>query len=163
MSNEEIITGSKLIAEYLGFTYIPFSADLKEKGLKAGWYKTVDATPKMEEVTQTSFVVGKEDETEVKRITININNLRYNQKSGYKLVGDKYYKYICRNHGELRYWNSLDALIPAVKKIEKETENRFYLYNNGCKLNIVEKYSSFDLPNWSNNVFKVTVEYLKRK
>jgi len=168
MESKEIIEGSKRIAEYLGFVYIPFSADLKE--LKPGWYKVADATPKMEETTQTSYTVGKEEETEIKRIVIDINKLKYNQKSGYKLVGDKYYKYICRNHGELRYWNSLDALIPVIKKIEEEYNINFYLFGNGCgtgygsfDTSMRDDFSSYDLPNWSNNVFKVIVEYLKTR
>jgi hypothetical protein len=168
MSKEEIISGSKLIAKYLGFVYIPFSADLKN--LKPGWYKVVDATPKMEEVTQTSFTSGKEEETEIKRITIDVNKLRYNTKSGYKLVEGNYYKFICRNHGDLRFWNSLDALIPIIQKIEKEDGAVFELRSNGCiilkwglKLKTLDNGRSYDLPTWSNNVFKVIVEYLKTK
>ena len=45
MTKEEIINGSKRIAEYIGLSYIPFSADLKDKGMKAGWYKTISAEP----------------------------------------------------------------------------------------------------------------------
>lgn len=165
MSSEEIINGSKLIAEYLGFVYIPFSADLKERGLKPGWYKTVDATPKMEEVRQTSSILGKE---EVKTITININNLRYNKKNGYKLVGDKYYRYICRNHGELRFWNKLDSLIPVIQRIKKELNVEIWINANGAehtdfadknyKTKICQSYdSSLRL---SNNVFIVVIETL---
>ena len=92
MTQEEIINGSKLIAEYLDWIYIPFSADLKHK--KAGWYETVSAEPNIQEVTQTSYKVGEEDKAEVKKINININLLRYHNKNGWTLVDDNYYKFI---------------------------------------------------------------------
>ena len=67
MTQEEIINGSKLIAEYMNLVYLPFSAELKEKGMKAGWYETVSAEPNIQEVTQTSYKVGEEDKAEVKK------------------------------------------------------------------------------------------------
>ena len=168
MTQEEIINGSKLIAEYLGWVYLPFSAELKEKGMKAGWYETVSAEPNIQEVTQTSYKVGEEDKAEVKKINININLLRYHNKNGWTLVDDNYYKFICRKHSELRFWNSLDALIPVIQKIEKEDKAVFELRQNGCtilKWNLKLKggNGSFDLPNWSNNVFRVIVKYLETK
>ena len=168
MTQEEIINGSKLIAEYMNLVYLPFSAELKEKGMKAGWYETVSAEPNIQEVTQTSYKVGEEDKAEVKKINININLLRYHNKNGWTLVDDNYYKFICRKHSELRFWNSLDALIPVIQKIEKEDKAVFELRQNGCtilKWNLKLKggNSSFDLPNWSNNTFKVIVKYLETK
>lgn len=162
MESKDIIDGSKLIAEYMGLVYLPFSAELKEKGMKAGYYETVSAEPNIQEVTQTSYRVGEEDKVEVKKINININLLRYHNKNGWKLFEGRYYKYVCRHHGGLRYFNSLDSLVPVIQKIEKETENRFYLYDNGCKLNLIEKYSSFDLPNWNQNVFAVVSSFLRK-
>lgn len=166
MTQEEIINGSKLIAEYLNWVYIPFSAELKEKGMKAGWYETVSAEPNIQEVTQTSYKVGEEDKAEVKKINININLLRYHNKNGWTLVDDNYYKFICRKHSDLRFWNSLDALIPVIQKIEKEGNTVFELRQNGCTvlkwaLRLKGGNNSFDLPNWSNNVFKVIVKYLE--
>jgi len=165
MTKEEIINGSKRIAEYMGLCYLPFSVELKEKGMKAGYYKTISAEPNIQEVTQTSYKVGEEDKTCVKKINININLLRYHNKNGWKLFEGKYYKYVCRNHGELRYWNSLDSLIPVIKKIEEGKDLHFELLYNGCIL--YQKYDnpieSYDLPNWSNNVFKVVVEFLNSK
>ena len=170
MTQEEIINGSKLIAEYMNLVYLPFSAELKEKGMKAGWYETVSAEPNIQEVTQTSYKVGEEDKAEVKKINININLLRYHNKNGWTLVDDNYYKFICRKHSELRFWNSLDALVPVIQKIEKKSEATVCLYNNGCKIgwgiyldDLIEEVSSFDLPNWSNNTFKVIVKYLETK
>jgi hypothetical protein len=131
MTQEEIINGSKLIAEFLGWQYIPFSADLKHK---AGWWSKV---PKTEEDRFFSKINGNDG-------------------------------FICRNHKELRFWNSLDALIPVIQKIEKEGGVSCYLHDNGCTggygltlEHLVYKISSFDLPNWSNNVFKVIVKYLE--
>ena len=170
MTQKEIINGSKLIAEFLNWVYVPFSAELKEKGMKAGWYETVSAEPNIQEVTQTSYKVGEEDKAEVKKINININLLRYHNKNGWTLIDDNYYKFICRKHSDLRFWNSLDVLIPVIQKIEKESEATVCLYNNGCIIgwgiyldDLIEEIRSFDLPNWSNNVFKVIVKYLETK
>lgn len=166
MTQEEIINGSKLIAEYLNWVYLPFSAELKEKGMKAGWYETVSAEPNIQEVTQTSYKVGEEDKAEVKKINININLLRYHNKNGWTLVDDNYYKFICRKHSELRFWNSLDSLVPTIQKIEKEKVN-VRLNNNGCHLYCRESENSFESYDenlsWSNNVFKVIVKYLETK
>ncbi len=154
MESKDIINGSKLIAEYLGWVYIPFSADLKHK---AGWWSKV---PKTEEDVFFSKVNGNDG-------------------------------FVCRNHSDLRFWNSLDALVPVIQKIEKEkttSDERFkvikkdsnevidgflnysiQLYNNGasCEAELlgghsVEICSSFDLPNWSNNVFTVVLSFLRK-
>ena len=168
MTQEEIINGSKLIAEYMNLVYLPFSAELKEKGMKAGWYETVSAEPNIQEVTQTSYKVGEEDKAEVKKINININLLRYHNKNGWTLVDDNYYKFICRKHSELRFWNSLDALVPVIQKIEKDYNVVIWITYNGAehtdfadkkwKTKICQSYDK-DLQ-LSNNVFKVVVETL---
>lgn len=171
MENKEIISGSKLIAEYMGLCYLPFSAEserhalLKEKGMKAGYYKTVSAEPNIQEVTQTSYRVGEEDKACVKKINININLLRYHNKNGWKLFEGRYYKYVCRHHGDLRYWNSLNDLVPVIQKIEKEFGVTFKLYNGGAEVgNSYGTYDEqFDLPNWSNNVFSTVVNFLREK
>ena len=137
MTQEEIINGSKLIAEYLNWVYIPFEPNL---GNKLGWFAPAP-----------------------KGLTI------ISPKQGYPYYIDGvHYKWVCRNHGELRFWNSLDALVPVIQKIEKEDKAVFELRQNGCtilKWNLKLKggNSSFDLPNWSNNTFKVIVKYLETK
>ena len=147
METKEIIEGSKLIAKYMNLTYLPFSAELKEKGMKAGWYKTASAEP--------VYSSGE--------LKINMTPLRYHSKNGWKLFDGRYYTYICRNHGELKFWNSLDALVPVIKKIEQEG-GIINLHSNGCTLLKGDfEGKSFDLLNWSNNVFKVIVEYLKTR
>jgi len=170
MESKDIISGSKLIAEYMNLVYLPFSAELKGKGMKAGYYQTVSGEPDIQEVTQTSYKVGEEDKAEVKKINININLLRYHNKNGWKLFEGSYYKYVCRTHGDLRYWNSLDELVPVIQKIEKEFRCNFYLYNNGCTCgygiyveNLIDEISSFDLSNWNQNVFSVVVNFLQAK
>ena len=47
MTQEEIINGSKLIAEYLGWQYIPFSADLQGHK-KAGWHQVKSDKPNIQ-------------------------------------------------------------------------------------------------------------------
>jgi len=168
MTQAEIINGSKLIAEYMNLVYLPFSAELKEKGMKAGWYETVSAEPNIQEVTQTSYKVGEEDKAEVKKINININLLRYHNKNGWKLFESMYYRYVCRYHRDLRYWNSLDALIPVIQKIKKDFNVEIWIHPDGAE------HTDFADKNWktkicqsydknlqlSNNVFIVVIETL---
>lgn len=164
MESKDIINGSKLIAEYMGLVYLPFSAELKEKRMKAGYYETVSAEPKIEKTKVTTLENGvkvKEEE-----LNININLLRYHNKNGWKLFEGSYYRYVCRHHGDLRYWNNLDSLVPVIQKIEKENKGvKFHLNNNGCEVKIGKcwEYSSFSLPNWSNNVFAVVISFLSAK
>ena len=120
------------------------------------------------EIEIIEIEVGEENKAEVKKINININLLRYHNKNGWTLVDDNYYKFICRKHSDLRFWNSLDALVPVIQKIEKEDNAVFELRQNGCTvlkwaLRLKGGNGSFDLPNWSNNVFKVIVKYLETK
>ena len=66
------------------------------------------------------------------------------------------------------YYSSLDLLAPVIQKIEKEDNAVFELRQNGCtilkwNLRIKGGNGSFDLPNWSNNVFRVIVKYLETK
>lgn len=164
MTKEDIINGSKLIAEFLGWKYIP-SNNLQVHS-RAGWYETIDAKPNLKEVTQTSYKHGEEDKAIVKTITMDVNRFKYNQKSGWSLVGGRYYKYVCRKHSELRFWNSLDALVPVIQKIEKEKVN-IRLNNNGCHFYCRESENSFESYDenlsWSNNVFIVVVKYLENE
>ena len=135
MTQKDIVDGSKIIANYLGWQYIPF--DNLQGYSKAGWWQI----PFLDEKGKLFDYVS----TEVK-----------NHRSK---IGGRYY--VCRNHGELRFWNSLDALAPVIQQIEKENMNiKFHLNNNGCEIKIDKSWAhnSFSLPNWSNNVFKVVVE-----
>jgi hypothetical protein len=133
MTQEEIINGSKLIAEYLNWIYIPFEPNL---GNKLGWFAPAP-----------------------KGLTI------IYPKQGYPyFIDGVHYKWVCRNHKDLRFWNSLDALVPVIQKIEREKVN-VRLNNNGCHFYYRESensFESYDLPNWSNNIFKVIVKYLER-
>ena len=162
MTQQEIINGSKLIAEYLGWQYIPFSADLKHK---AGWYQVKSAEPNIQRAKLRSRDTTTEEEI-IEEIEIDVNFIKFNNKNGWTLVDDNYYKFICRKHSELRFWNSLDSLVPVIQKIEKEGNTVFELRQNGCTvlkwaLRLKGGNNSFDLPNWSNNVFKVIVKYLE--
>ena len=135
MTQKDIVDGSKIIANYLGWQYIPF--DNLQGYSKPGWWQI----PLLDEKGKLFDYMS----TEVK-----------NHRSK---IGGRYY--VCRNHGELRFWNSLDALAPVIQQIEKENMNiKFHLNNNGCEIKIDKSWAhnSFSLPNWSNNVFKVVVE-----
>jgi hypothetical protein len=140
MESKEIIEGSKLIAEFLGWKYIPFN-DLQDYSC-AGWWKV--AKPNWGDDSLGKYMLSK-------------------TKNHKDKIGRNYY--ICRNHGDLKFWNSLDKLVPVIQKMEQEKVN-IRLSNNGCHFYCRESeksFESFDLPNWSNNVFKVIVEYLKNK
>jgi len=158
MESKEIIDGSKIIAEYMNFVYLPFSAELKEKGMKAGYYQTVSAEPKIEKT-----IVNFGDEQ--KEMNLNMNLFRYHNKNGWKFYENKYYKFVCRHHGGLRFYNSFDAIIPVIEKIEKEKEVGFYLNNNGCGIIGNTQYQEFhnkDLT-WIQNTFNAVVKYLETK
>lgn len=163
MTQNEIINGSKLIAEYLGWIYIPFSADLKHK--KAGWYQVKSAKPNIQKAKLRSKNTTTGEET-VEELEIDVNFIKFNNKNGWTLVGDNYYKFVCRKHSELRFWNSLDALVSVIQKIEKEKVN-IRLNNNGCHFYCRESENSFESYDenlsWSNNIFKVIVKYLETK
>ena len=169
MTKEEITNGSKKIAEYMGFVYIPFSADLKDKGFKvAGWYKVEENKPNIQEVTQTSYKHGEEDKAIVQKVKVDLTKFRYTIKNGWTLIGDKYYKHVCRSHGELRYWNSLDALVPVIQKIKNKLNVEIWINPDGAE------HTDFADKNWktkicqsydnnlqlSNNVFIVVIETL---
>jgi len=134
MTQKDIISGSKLIAEYLGWKYIPHN-DLQGFP-KAGWFIVRD---------NQRMMLAKYD--------------------GWVKVEDKAVKFVCRNHSELRFWNSIDVLVPVIQKIEKEFEDvKFYLHSKGCSIISDTAYKEFDdLPNWSNNVFSVVVSFLREK
>ncbi len=117
---DSINEGSKIIAEYLGWKYFPFN-DLQ--GLpKAGWYEVVPKTDKKEEVIITSFNIykGKKSEENIEKKQMNLDFIRYNAKNGWGSTDKFYYKYICRHHADLRFYNSMDALLEVIEKLEKE-------------------------------------------
>ena len=160
MESKEIINGSKRIAEFLGYKYIPFN-DLQGFP-KAGWWKCI---PKVKDIQKSTVYSFDGEKEEVKELNLDLNLFRYNNKNGWKVVGEQYCKFICRTHGDLRFWNSLDALVPVIQKIEKEDKQIFLLSDNGGTL-VDEwvrgnKIESYNLSNWSNNVFNVIVKYLE--
>ena len=89
---------SKILAEYLGWKYIP-SNDLQGFP-KAGWYVllTYHSSPK-----------------------------------GATKIGDSYYKCICRNHHELRFYNSMDWLIKVLEMLTKEDLSEYMYSFERCK------------------------------
>lgn len=183
MEKQDIIEGSKIIANYLGWVYIPFN-DLQ--GLsKPGWYKRESSKPNIQKATISSFP----EKGNIENITIDVNLFKFNSKNGWIKTEDYYYKYICRSHGDLRFYNSMDELIKIIDKIQKdfsiqkkgysweyEGEVRynfqgfeFTLVQNGayCDVNYDldppgEVYKSFDEKlTWIQNTFIVVVETIK--
>jgi len=137
MTQNNITEGSKLIAEFLGWKYVP-NNDLGNFP-KAGWYCE---SPKGLPILSP--------------------------KQGYPhKLDNRFYKYICRSHNDLRFYNSFDALIPSIEKLEKEFENiHFELLFGGCTLmckNTDELFiDSFHKElTWIQNTFTVVVETIK--
>ena len=88
-----IVEQSKVLAEYLGWKYIP-SNDLQGFP-KAGWWSPL------------TYHNSPKDATK---------------------IGDSYYKHICRNHHELRFYNSMDWLIKVLEMLTKE-DLKEYMYS----------------------------------
>lgn len=93
-----IIEQSKVLAEYLGWKYIP-SNDLQGFP-KAGWWVTLTY---------------------------------HSSPKGATKIGDSYYKYVCRNHHELRFYNSMDWLIKILDKLTKEDLSEHMYSWERCK------------------------------
>lgn len=105
---------SKVIAEYLEWVYVPHNN--LGKSPKAGWWKPVH--------------------------TINGETFPAKLLSGTTRIGNIFWKSICRNHKQLRFYNSFDELIPVLNKLTEE-DLREYMYSweqcvegdeEGCEL-----------------------------
>ena len=90
---------SRLLAEYLGWKYVP-SNDLQGFP-KAGWYMPLSSHREQK---------------------INMKGL------GSFIVDKMPYKYVCRNHNQLRFYNSFDELIPVLNKLTEEDLSE-YMYS----------------------------------
>ena len=90
---------SKILAEYLGWKYVP-SNDLQGFP-KAGWYMPLSSHREQK---------------------INMKGL------GSFIVDKMPYKYVCRNHNQLRFYNSFDELIPVLNKLTEEDLSE-YMYS----------------------------------
>ena len=81
---------SKVLAEYLGWKYVP--SNNLQGFPKAGWWIPLTSNP----------------------LTY------HSSPKGATKIGDSYYTYICRSHNDLRFYNSMDWLINVLEKITKE-------------------------------------------
>lgn len=118
---------SKVIAKYLGWVYVPHN-NLKNFP-KAGWY--------------IPLTKHKKQKVDVKGLGSFISYdppLKYS--SSIFVVDEMPYKYVCRSHNQLRFYNSFDALIPVLNKLTEE-DLREYMYSweqcvegdeEGCEL-----------------------------
>ena len=95
---------SRLLAEYLGWKYIP-SNDLQGFP-KAGWYMPLSSHREQK---------------------VNMKGL------GSFIVGKIPYKYVCRNHHELRFYNSMDWLIKVLEMLTKEDLSEYVYSFERCK------------------------------
>jgi len=156
MENKDILDGSKLIANYLNWKYIP-SNDL-QGFQKAGWHQI--NKPQMLKI---GGWVNHPD-------------------------GDFAHRWVCRTHAALRFYNSMDALLPVIEKLEKEDLGEYFykwelegeersnfmnisftLWFGGCysdaELQLDPPMSiSSNMTNkftWIQNTFKTVVETIK--
>lgn len=99
MEKENIIEGSKTLAEYMGLKYIPFN-DLGNYP-KPGYWLT--------------------------RHIVNIFDfIHFTPKNDWVKVGDKRAKFVCRNHSQLRYFNDYNLLMEVAEKLEKEDLRQYF-------------------------------------
>ena len=93
ITKQDIVNGSKLLAEYLEWKYIPFSTDLSPYK-NGGWYKYKTAS--------------------------NLEALGLKKSGWIKVEQELIAKFICRTHSELRFFNDWNALALVIEKLEKE-------------------------------------------
>lgn len=160
---ENISKDSKIIAEFLEWKYIP-SNNLQ--GLKkAGWYEFESGEPDIQTVDVTTWSSSNPEKT-TKKQEVNMTPLRHHHKNGWLFSEGNYYKYVCRGHNDLRFYNSFDALIPAIERLEKENFE-FTLQVKGAFCLSLDLENDFysksfkeDL-SWIQNTFTVVVETIK--
>lgn len=132
----EIIEKSKVIAEYLGWMYIPFN-DLQGFP-KAGWWQV-----KEREKTSVTLDSGKIINTTAVGDVMN-------RKQGWQIIDGNYVKFVCRNHSQLRFYNSFDALIPAIEKLESEDLSDYsYKWKDDRGLN--NNFMGIEFMRWHDN------------
>ena len=93
ITKQDIVNGSKVLAEYLGWKYIPFSADIKPYK-SGGWYKYKTAS--------------------------NLEALGLRKSGWIKVEEGLIANFICRTHSELRFFNDYNLLALAIEKLEDE-------------------------------------------
>lgn len=165
MTQSEIIEGSKIIAEYLGWKYVPFN-DLQGFD-KAGWFEVHPMREDVQELTTCTYdSSGELVSTHTRKLDVLL--FKYNVKQGWNKTDDYYYRFICRAHGHLRFYNDFDLLIGVIDKIE--TENQGYVFHirsheTKCEYNVSANtwriFSSCERNNMRENTFKVITDVIK--
>lgn len=107
----QIVEGSKLLATYLGWIYVPHN-DLQGYS-KSGWWKPF--TGKFRHDGLQSVVDKKSKDHKDK-------------------FGSTYY--VCRSHHELRFFNSYDFLFDVIYKLEKEDLKDYFDEGNFMQVSV---------------------------
>ena len=115
---------SKVLAEYLGWKYIP-SNDLQGFP-KAGWWVTLTY---------------------------------HSSPKGATKIGDGYYKYVCRSHKDLRFYNSFDELIPVLNKLTEEDLSEYMYSWERCVEGDEEDCETEVCYNFMNVDYYISVEF----
>lgn len=132
---------SKVIAEYLGWIYIPHNN--LGNFPKAGWY-----------IPLTKHEKQKVDVKGLGSFILYCPPLKHSSSTF--IVDEMPYKYVCRSHNQLRFHNSFDALIPVLNKLTEEGLKE-YMYSweectyedkEGCEL---ETCYNFEGIGWDVN------------
>lgn len=129
---------SKLIAEYLGWKYIPHNN--LEEFTKAGWWIPLQVTEKVN--------------TSIGEITLPILSFK-----GATKIGDGYYTYICRSHNDLRFYNSMDWLIKVLDKLTKEDLSEYMYSWERCVEGDEEDCETEVCHNFMNVDYYISVEF----
>lgn len=101
-----IVEASKILAVYMGMVYVPFAAHQRATTVKPGWYRTYKlgtCHPLIE------------------------NSIKHKNGFSRQLDENTLGKFVCRNHTQLRFFNSFDELSLVVAKLEKEDLSE-YMY-----------------------------------
>lgn len=165
MEQKEIIEGSKIIAKYLGWKYVP-SNDLQGFN-KAGWF---EVHPRETDIQEADVERYDSSDGSVKnlKVTVDFNMLKYNEKLGWNRNNEYFYRFICRAHTHLRFYNDFNLLVDVITKIE--TENPEYVfeirsnetvckYNNSA--NTWTVFNHHGKKEMLKNTFKVIIQTIK--
>lgn len=165
MTQVEIIEGSKIIAEYLGWKYIPFN---NLQGFdRAGWFEVHPMKEDIREFdTYTYSSSGELISTRKRKFDVFI--FRYGVRHGWRKNDEYYYHFICRTHNDLRFYNDFNLLIDIINKIE--TENPGYVfhirsYETKCEYKVSANtwriFGSYEKDSMRENTFNTIVDVIK--
>ena len=133
-----IVEKSKMIAEFMGWQYVPHNS---LNGFpKAGWWQIM---------THNGVPIQ--------------GNILSKHGGNYKDDNGYHYRFICRNHKDLRFYNSMDLLITVLDKFNK-CYGLTYVISPNIGTSIISKGSysfSYKGEGMIKNTFEVCVKTIE--